>query len=231
MRFFSILTALFSGNIKGHFGQYGEDILIHKIFSKRVESGFYVDIGSFHPYQYSNTAYLWLKGWSGINVDANARSIMKFNKVRPNDINIHAAVIAREKADSNKTTQIYTDCPDTESSSINPMGTVDEKTARARGFLKTTWVPALKIDDVLKRAPGNSIDFLNMDIEGLDETIIQEIDFLKYQPKLICIEDSVESISELIHTKITKKLTASGYSLDYRIGPSSIFRLASFKID
>ena len=80
-------------------------------------------------------------------------------------------------------------------------------------------------------AGDRTIDFLNIDIEGLDEEIIQEINFNKYKPKIICIEDSGESISEVLITKITTTLSKAGYSLDYRIGPSSIFRLATFKIE
>ena len=37
MRIFGLFKAFFIGGLKGHFGQYGEDILIHKIFSKRVD--------------------------------------------------------------------------------------------------------------------------------------------------------------------------------------------------
>ena len=32
MRIFGLFKAFFIGGLKGHFGQYGEDIIIHKIF-------------------------------------------------------------------------------------------------------------------------------------------------------------------------------------------------------
>jgi len=226
MRIFGLFKAFFIGGLKGHFGQYGEDILIHKIFSKRVDNGFYVDIGSFHPFQYSNTAYLWLKGWSGINVDANQKTIAKFKSVRPDDINIYGAVVAQDFAKENHTVTMYAS-----DSAINPMGTCDQESAVVHGFTIKTEVPTLTVKEILSMAGDRTIDFLNIDIEGLDEDIVQEIDFNKYKPKIICIEDAGESISEVLTTKITTTLSEAGYSLDYRIGPSSIFCLATFKIE
>jgi hypothetical protein len=116
-------------------------------------------------------------------------------------------------------------------SAINPMGTCDQASAEDRGFNYKTEVPTISVKEILSKAGNRSIDFLNIDIEGLDQDVVQEIDFEKYRPKVICIEDAGESISEVLITKITTTLSAVGYSLDYRIGPSSIFRLTSFKIE
>ena len=226
MRIFSLIKVFLIGGLKGHFGQYGEDIIIHKIFSKRINNGFYVDIGSFHPFRYSNTAYLWLRGWSGINVDANQKTIDKFKSVRPDDINVYGAVVAKDFAEKNRTIAIYAS-----DSAINPMGTCDQASAVERGFTVKAEVPAIAVEEILSMAGDRTIDFLNIDIEGLDQDVIQEIDFNRYKPKVICIEDAGESIPEILTTKITTTLSAAGYSLDYRIGPSSIFRLVTFKIE
>jgi FkbM family methyltransferase len=226
MRIFSLIKVFLIGGLKGHFGQYGEDIIIHKIFSKRINNGFYIDIGSFHPFRYSNTAYLWLRGWSGINVDANQKTIDKFKSVRPDDINVYGAVVAKDFAKKNRTIAIYAS-----DSAINPMGTCDQASAVERGFTVKAEVPAIAVEEILSMAGDRTIDFLNIDIEGLDQDVIQEIDFNRYKPKVICIEDAGESIPEILTTKITTTLSAAGYSLDYRIGPSSIFRLVTFKIE
>ena len=87
------VKTVLSRNVKGHFGQWGEDILVRKLFSKNKKNGIYLDIGAYHPFKHSNTAYLWMKGWNGINIDANRNSISIFNKIRPYDINIWSAVI------------------------------------------------------------------------------------------------------------------------------------------
>ena len=93
VNFFKLTAALFSGSIKGHFGQWGEDVFLRKIFPKNKNNGTYLDIGAYDPFMHSNTAYLWMKGWTGFNVDANPHTIQRFNKIRPNDKNIWTAII------------------------------------------------------------------------------------------------------------------------------------------
>ena len=73
------------------YSQWGEDFFINSFF-KNNNNGIYLDIGCFHPYMYSNTCLLHKKGWSGVNIDINPTSIDLFNIIRPNDINICAAI-------------------------------------------------------------------------------------------------------------------------------------------
>ncbi|MCW5198180.1 hypothetical protein VU06_00335 [Desulfobulbus sp. F3] len=56
------------------------------------KKGFYIDIGAHHPKRFSNTFYFYRQGWHGINIDAMPRSMELFNKIRPRDINIEAAI-------------------------------------------------------------------------------------------------------------------------------------------
>ena len=72
-------------------------LLIKKLFERKKKNGFYVDLGANHPFLHSNTAWFWLNGWSGINVDANQKSIAIFNKIRKNDINLNYAIIPSEQ--------------------------------------------------------------------------------------------------------------------------------------
>ena len=72
-----------------------EDIFINKFF-KFKNKGFYVDVGSYHPLELSNTCLLYKKGWDGINIDVNSLSIDYFNFLRPDDVNLNIA-ISRKK--------------------------------------------------------------------------------------------------------------------------------------
>ena len=57
---------------------FGEDIFVDKFFKKK-KLGFYVDVGSYHPFFWNNTYLLYKKKWSGINIDANPLSVELFN--------------------------------------------------------------------------------------------------------------------------------------------------------
>ncbi len=217
-----ILKALLYRKIKGHFSQYGEDIVIHKLFPKNKKNGTYIDVGAYHPFKYSNTAYLWLLGWSGINVDANHKSIKIFKRVRTADINIFGAVVSSELAENNDTVPIFSP-----GDNIHAMGTCDATTADERGYPKAFDVPTLTINNILDLAPNKKIDFLNIDIEGLDQAVLTEIDFNIFSPKVICIEDYANDVSAALSSTITTKLFSAGYSMKARVGPSSIFQLNS----
>ena len=100
--------AFFKGQIKTHTGQYGEDIVIKKLFDRKKSDGFYVDLGANHPFLHSNTAFFWLKGWNGINVDAKKDSISLFNNIRKKDINLNYALISTEDYTKDiKTIELY----------------------------------------------------------------------------------------------------------------------------
>jgi hypothetical protein len=58
----------------------------------------------------------------------------------------------------------------------------------------TIKVPTICINKVIRDYCDNNIpDFLSMDTEGLDFEIIQQLDFTKSRPKVICVESSDHS--------------------------------------
>ncbi len=95
------------GSARCHFSQHGEDVILHKLFGRKFSDGFYIDVGAHHPFRQSNTAYLWLMGWKGVNVDASKKAIAIFNSVRPNDINLWAAVVDDETGSRQSEITLY----------------------------------------------------------------------------------------------------------------------------
>ncbi|MBI1347034.1 hypothetical protein GC163_12170 [bacterium] len=71
--------------------QTGEDMIVRSLLES-VRDGFYVDVGAYHPVQFSNTYHFYLQGWHGLIIDANQKSINQFRMVRPRDKRIHACV-------------------------------------------------------------------------------------------------------------------------------------------
>jgi hypothetical protein len=65
---------------KKSYAMDGEDIAIQK-YVKHTNNGFYVDVGSHHPLQRSNTYLLYQTGWRGINVDINDFTLDLFNAI------------------------------------------------------------------------------------------------------------------------------------------------------
>jgi FkbM family methyltransferase len=214
------LIGALSGHVKPHFGQWAEDTLIRKLFPKNKANGKYVDIGAYHPFKHSNTAGFWMRGWTGVNVDANKESIELFRKKRPKDINLWSAVVPHELLNQD-TNEIDLYLPSKKS--ISTIGTVDLDMSRERNFNEKVTVPATSIPNLIQKYQLNEVDYLNIDVEGFDTQLIQDINFKKISPTVISVEDYSQSIHELISSEISKYLFMSGYELVARAGPTSIF--------
>lgn len=66
---------------KVSYSLFGEDIILRTFFEKQ-KKGFYVDIGAYHPFMISNTAYFYKRGWHGINIEASPNLIQPFKRSR-----------------------------------------------------------------------------------------------------------------------------------------------------
>jgi FkbM family methyltransferase len=219
-----IIRGFMSGAAKGHFGQWAEDVLVRKLFPKSKKTGIYLDLGAYHPFIHSNTAFFWMKGWSGINVDANPNSIELFNKVRPRDTNVWAALVPQKdiREGAHQIALHLSDQSDTQSK-ISATGTVNSELGLDRGFSKSINVPATCINDLLNTQKVHRIDYLNIDIEGIDVDVLKEMDFARISPHVVTIEDYSSHLKELVNSDISIHMEHAGYALVGRAGPTSIF--------
>jgi FkbM family methyltransferase len=169
---------------RNSYSQTGEDLIVEFIFQLRnIALPSYIDIGAFHPYQYSNTALFYAKGCKGINIEPNPDGILAFQTVRPNDINLNIGV-------SEVAGELNYFCMN-----VATMNTFDEEGAnelvRQHGFqiLGKKIVPVEPLSKVIKTHANNLFpDFLSLDVEGLDMVILEQIDYSTNYPKVICVE-------------------------------------------
>ena len=61
-------------------------------FFEDVDSQFFADIGGYDPIKFSNTAYLYQKGWTGVQVEANPNLATSFTYIRPETTTVNMAV-------------------------------------------------------------------------------------------------------------------------------------------
>jgi FkbM family methyltransferase len=227
MKLVNLAKALFSGNAKGHFGQWAEDVLVRKLFPKNKTTGTYLDLGSYHPFKHSNTAYFWLKGWHGFNIDANPNTIKLFNRTRPDDRNIWTAIVPQvEFGNGLSSVNLMLPSKKDASSGISATGSVHPSVSSDRSFSESISVPAISVAALLEKYNIGDVDYLNVDIEGYDQAIIEEFDFSRCHPKVISIEDYSNNIRDTLSSGITAVLSANGYVLVGRAGPTSIFILS-----
>jgi len=233
LSFFKTFLALFKGQIKAHTGQFGEDVIIKKLFERKKKNGFYVDLGANHPFLHSNTAWFWLNGWNGMNVDANKKSIAIFNKIRKNDINLNYAIIPSEQYKKGvKSIELYLPDKETGPGGITATASVNRKIADKRNFTKKQNIDAIDINTLFSIHKITEIDYLNIDLEGIDEIVLFDIDFSKVKIYLISIEDYTTNINPTNQSKITTYMIENDFNFIGRVGPTSIFvRSDSFDLN
>ena len=173
------------------YSQEGEDIVIDR-FLDYQKRGFFVDIGAHHPIYLSNTYRFYLRGWRGINVDAMPGSMKVFNKIRPHDINIETPVSDKEEI---LTYHIFNE------PALNTFSEEEAKKKNGSGQYKIIRTEKLKtytLERILYMhlMPGKKIDFLTIDVEGMDLKVLTSNNWKKYRPTLVLIE-SLENNNEI----------------------------------
>lgn len=171
---------------KKSYSQDGEDVVLAS-FYENVKNfrGFYVDIGAHHPVRFSNTWMFYKKGWKGINIDPTPGSMKAFNILRRRDINLEIGIGA--KADNilfycfnEPALNTFDANLANERNSGNPYKIVKQIEVRIETLSKI-------LDENLEE--NRQIDFLTIDVEGLDLQVLQSNSWEKYSPKYVLVED------------------------------------------
>lgn len=194
-------------NSRRSFSQCGEDILVQYVFNMRkIHRPSYLDIGCNDPFVLNNTVALYLQGSRGINIDANPNLIRKFERERPQDINLNTGISGTDAGELD----FYLMEDDTLSTFSK--GECDALQGHGHKLRSVEKIRLTTISKILeKHAGGKFPDFLSLDVEGLDFEILKTIDFARSAPKVICVEaaeysptGSGERRSDLIEFLVAK---------------------------
>lgn len=198
----------FDGYALKSYSQEGEDMILRRIFEHQ-KKGFYVDVGAHHPKRFSNTYYFYKQGWSGINIDAMPGSMKAFDRCRPRDINLEIPISDKK--------QLLTYYAFNESA-LNGFSKELSESRNGKGnyYIKfTKKIETIPLNQVLNTyLPKNQqIDFLSIDVEGLDFIVLQSNDFSIYKPSVILIEILNNSLVDIQKNEVTMYLKSFNYSI------------------
>lgn len=211
---------MFEKMYKRSYSQLGEDMIINHIFvAMGIIKPSYLDIGAHDPFYISNTAFFYEKGSSGINIEPNPVLFEKIDKTRKRDINLNIGIgEGNEKLDfyvMNSPTMSTFSKEQAEKLCENPKFKIER-------IQKVDVKPIMSI--IEEYCAGVFPDFLSLDAEGLDFSILKTIDYSKSCPKVICVE-SVEYSETLFGKKereIIEYLENKGYYAYADTGVNSI---------
>ncbi len=148
----------------------------------------YLDIGAAIPDGDSNTFLFYRDGGSGVLVEADPAYLPAYAARRPRDAVEAVAVVPAARRPPGGTVEVLL--------AENPGWTsvlperIEEAARRGKGGLRERiTVPAATIGEILDRHfAGQELHLLSLDVEGIDEEVVREIDFARHRPWVIVIE-------------------------------------------
>ncbi len=177
-----------------------ESRLVWGYFKGQTE-GRFVDVGANHPTERNQTWFLECQGWSGLLVEPHPEMCRLLRAQRPRSRTVEAAVCG----------------PGQEGEAELQLG-VDP----AKSSLRPEWDHALSgqrvrvrartLNSILAEADFGRIDFLSLDVEGMEIPALRGLDFERYGPELILIEDHFYAYDKHFY------LRRHGYKLVKRTG-------------
>jgi len=214
----------FDGFSLKSYSQEGEDMILRRLFEKQ-KTGFYVDVGAHHPKRFSNTFFFYKKGWSGINIDAMPNSMRLFDKIRPRDINLEVPI--SDKKQKLKYYMFNEPALNGFSKDLAEKrdGKDNYKIISERDMETSTLEKILE-----KNLPsGQEIDFMSIDVEGLDFQVLKSNNWKRFRPKFVLVEVLDSSIKEIANSKEYKYLAEFGYEIFAKTVNTVIFQREDVK--
>lgn len=202
-----------------------EDLIVDRLLfdflgRRRDSPGFFVDLGACDPIRASNTYRLYKQGWRGINVEANPDAIMRFLEVRPRDITLNVAIGPAGEVGQ------YVAFDEPLLNGFLARHIVDQHVGNGRTVLHTSAVMFQPINRILADHVPDCVlvEYLNIDVELMELSILSQWDFSRWCPKVISVEvHGPSDINALMRMPIAGLLADRGYCFTSRVWHTSFF--------
>ncbi|MDQ6683956.1 MAG: FkbM family methyltransferase, partial [Pseudomonadota bacterium] len=206
---------------RASFSQEGEDLVLARFFGER-RNGFYVDVGAHHPHRFSNTFLFYQRGWRGLNLDAMPGSMAPFLAHRGRDINLEIPVLRQRQ------TMTYHQFRDPTLNGFSVPLSRERVEIHGCELLRTIELEGRPLAEILaEHVPPEvkTIDFLSVDVEGLDLEVLQSNDWQRFRPTLVLVELINSSLASVASDPVHAFMTVQGYEM-YAKTAQTVFYLA-----
>jgi FkbM family methyltransferase len=173
-----------------------EKYLVLKFFGPKP--GVFVEVGANDPVSGSQTWLLEQHGWRGVLVEPQAVHFKQLCAQRPHSQVFQVACSAPGQEGERDLLL----ASETGSSTLRK-----QRDTHGTQFIGTERVKVTTLNQVLQSAGLAQIDFLSLDVEGHEIEVLRGLDFARFHPTLILIEDGVRDLSR------HRFLRARGYKL------------------
>lgn len=181
------------------YSQDGEELFLRETFEGKKQ-GTYVDIGANHPYRFSNTWWAYQKGWRGINVEPDIKNYKLLKALRSEDANINCGVSDKEGE------MVYYEFQE---SALNTF--CKEEAERLGNYISERKVSVCKMSTILEQYGISEIDFMDIDVEGMELQVLSSINWDNVSVKYILLEQRGLNLAEVLQSEEYAFLAQQGY--------------------
>ncbi len=179
----------------------GEEVFLRQLFGKK-DKGVYIDIGANHPFRFSNTWWAYSRGWRGINIEPDVINYELLQNIREDDININCGISNEE---GKLTYYMFKE------SAANTFCAEEIETGRKTGVINSCNVPVRRLDTILQEYDVWKIDFVDIDVEGMELEVLESISWNKVNITCILVEQRNMNLQEVLESKVYEFLKDKGY--------------------
>lgn len=187
-----------------HYSQYDQDKFAD-IYFKKKHNGFFLDIGANDGISCSNTLFLEQeREWTGICIEPIPDVFNQLNKIRKS-INYNVCISENEGVVNFRRVHGTSEMLSGILEFMTPdhIKRINEECNLSNGSFDDIKLKSRNINSILESHNVTKIDFLSIDTEGAEFTIIKTIDFDKIHITFLSVEnnDSSEGIRKYLKSK------------------------------
>jgi len=195
------------------FAQYEQDTFVwHNFLIQRGNNGTYVDVGAYDPHEMSNTAFLDIcLGWQGVCIEANPERRAQFALRHPKRT---CTFVDSCVADGNFDMDLIL----TGAGPAEPFGSRMEERASAAPRSGVQPVRCRPLASILRDVEITHVNFLSMDIEGMELRALAVYPFKEIPIDVIL----VESIAPY-QWALNYLMTMQGFRLEQQLAIDTLY--------
>jgi FkbM family methyltransferase len=200
--------------LEGYYSQFGQDKWIAERLLPGLRDGVFVDIGAYDGVKFSNTLFLETKlGWNGIAIEP-VPEVFERLKTNRHCITVNGCVgsppggrkFGRVRGNLEMLSGLIAEYDPQHEARIS------RDLAKEGGSIEVIDVDCFEFNELLDRHGIKHVDYLTVDVEGGEGSIIRSIDFSRFEISVIGIENNYGDDAN------RKYLSKRGYKFHSRVG-------------
>lgn len=206
-----------------YYSQHEQDKFLNEKYFKNKNDGFFVDVGAHNGISINNSYYFEKRlGWNGICIEPNPKIFKKLNSKRKS-MNLQCAI----DSDDNGQVEFVLNTGYTEMLSgilkyydDRHLERKDDEIKRFGGTSEIIKVKTRSLESIFDEHNIKKVDYLSIDVEGAELSVIESVNFDKVFVDFIGFEDNYPDTS----TPIKELLENNGYVFVKRLGCDIIMK-------